>query len=265
MENSNRKLKALVTVLLVCMGAAFLAFDVVGVQLLEDDAAWTLLKGALTRFLGAAFAVAVIVMMRYDCLGLKGSTAKHLLLAAPLALVPLNNFPWLDSLSGRLNIDSTALLPLFALECLSVGVFEELIFRGFVFPMFLEKRQTDKKQLLFSVVASSAVFGLYHIVNLFAGSGPGAVALQVGYSFLLGMLLCVVLLLTKNIWLCALLHAVYNFGGLFYPTLGSGNLWSVQTVLLTVAVSLAVAAYAAWLFFKRDMPYATEIAPLRKQ
>ena len=253
--------KIILAGLLLCLAAALLIFEVLKLQFFSDSAVHELFKGIVIRSLGALFVLVMIVRIRYDCLSFKGTSLKSLWLIAPCLLISLNNFPWLDSLSGQLVIEnqSLLLLLLFALECVSVGLFEELMFRGVVFPLFLEKHHTTRKDILFAVIASSAVFGLYHLANLFAGSGFGAVILQVGYTFLFGSMLCFVLLCTKNIWLCVFLHALYNFGGLVYPTLGSGNIWSTGTILLTVFVTLAVAAYIIHAFFKRDFPFAKEI------
>ena len=52
-----------------------------------------------------------------------------------------------------------------------------------------------------------------------------------------------VLLRTGCLWHCILIHAVYNFCGGVIPALGGGVIWDTPTVVLTVIVSLAVAAY----------------------
>ena len=52
-----------------------------------------------------------------------------------------------------------------------------------------------------------------------------------------------VLLRTKNIWLCALIHALYNFCGLLTERLGGGEWWDTPTVIVTAALAFFVFAY----------------------
>ena len=77
--------------------------------------------------------------------------------------------------------------------------------------------------------------------------------LQVGYSFLIGAMYAVILFKTANIWLCVLLHAVYNFCGMLVPTLGAGTWWDVPTVIFTTVLAVATAVYTVVLFIKMDV------------
>jgi membrane protease YdiL (CAAX protease family) len=101
-----------------------------------------------------------------------------------------------------------------------------------------------------SIVISSVVFGLVHIVNLFAGAGIGAVVLQVGYSFLIGGMCSIILIKTGNIWYCVFLHAVYNFAGGIVPQCGGGVIWNTPEIILTAVVAVIVAAYVIMLLVK---------------
>ena len=86
------------------------------------------------------------------------------------------------------------------------------------------------------------------MINLFESS-PGAVFLQIGYSSLIGAMCSVVLLKTSNIWLCVIIHGIYNFAGALVPRCGEGEIWDLFTVVLTAIVSVAVAAYMIVIFF----------------
>ena len=108
--------------------------------------------------------------------------------------------------------------------------------------------------LFFSIIFSSLIFGAIHIVNLFAGSGIVPVILQLGYSFLIGSMCAVILLVTKNIWFSVVIHALFNFAGGVMPTFVSNfKIWTVGEIILTVVVSLIVAAYVIKMFFKYDL------------
>jgi hypothetical protein len=55
---------------------------------------------------------------------------------------------------------------------------------------------------------------------------------------------------TANIWLCVLVHGLYNFCGAVIPRLGEGVVWDTFTVVVTVIISLVVAAYMVIVFVK---------------
>ena len=49
---------------------------------------------------------------------------------------------------------------------------------------------------------------------------------------------------TKNIWLVVILHSIYNFTGLLFPTLGTlTNKYDLATILITTILALLVAFY----------------------
>jgi membrane protease YdiL (CAAX protease family) len=127
-----------------------------------------------------------------------------------------------------------------------------MAFRGVVFLTVLEGRRKTKLGAFVSIAITSVVFGVVHLVNVFAGSSLPAVLLQVGYSALIGAMCSVVLMKTANIWLCVVLHAVYNFCGGVVPRFGGGEIWTVPEIILTVAVSLAVCTYVVISLLRMD-------------
>lgn len=173
--------------------------------------------------------------------------------AIPAFIIAVNNFPLLPVLfdGQTLNYTSTEVV-LIILECLCIGLFEEMTFRGVVFLGFLEKRRNSKLRIFISIMLSSAVFGLVHLFNLFGG-GAGAVFQQIGYSFLIGAMCSVILIRTHNIWLCVLVHALYDVGGM----LDVNARWTVPSVILTASVAVAVAVIYIIMFLKTD-PGVTE-------
>ena len=184
-----------------------------------------------------------------------------MLYAIPPFLVVVNNMPLLSMIWGDAYVVHSA--PVywvwFALECLAIGLFEELAFRGVIFLMFAEKRHATRKGLFWSLVLTSAVFGAVHLVNVLMGAGIGAVILQIGYSFLIGAMCSVVLLKTRNIWICVALHAIYDFCGTMMPTLGGGTWWDTPTVIFTAVLAVVTAIYLIRQFFVLDLSRVQEI------
>jgi hypothetical protein len=170
--------------------------------------------------------------------------ARSLLIALPALAVAVNNLPIIALITGNARVTApVGHVLIFGLQCSSVGLFEETFFRGIVLSTVWEKAPKSTKGVFFSVIISSAVFGLFHLLNIFVGMNAGEVILQMCYSFLIGAMLSVILFKTGNIWLCVMIHAVYNFCGLIVPTLGEGELWDIPTIIITALLGVAVAVY----------------------
>ena len=229
----------------------------VGKPALTDDPVLSpLVSMTLTRLIGAVVFLALLLHEGYHVIHpLQKPFLKGLLFILPPFLVVVNNMPILSMVWGDayLVYNAPVYLLWFGAECLAIGLFEELAFRGVIFLMLAEGRHTTRKGLFWSLILSSAVFGGVHLVNLLAGAGIGDVILQIGYSFLIGAMCSVVLLKTRNIWLCVTLHAIYDFCGTLLPTLGDGTWWDTPTVIFTAVLAVATAAYLVRQFFRLDL------------
>lgn len=228
----------------------------------SDPVLAPLITMTLTRSLGATVFLALLLHEGFHVLHpfQKPFWDSMSFLILPFMVV-INNMPILSMAGGDAYILHSA--PVywvwFALECLAIGLFEELAFRGVIFLLLAEKRHATRKDLFWSLILTSAVFGAVHLVNVLLGAGIGGVLLQIGYSFLIGAMCSVVLLVTRNIWFCVLLHAVYDFSGNLVPTLGGGTWWDVPTVIWTAILALITAAYLIWHFCKLDLGRVDEI------
>lgn len=210
----------------------------------------------ITRFAGCIAAALLIRCLGYSVTG--KASARGFLTAVPCFIVALCNPPILSLIVKKSSLDVTGATLvlytlLFAAECFFVATFEELLFRGAVFLTILENRRANGKQIFMAAVLSSAIFGLTHLLNLFAGFSA-AVFLQVGYSFLLGGMCAFTLLCTKNIFCAAAVHAVFNFCGQFVERFGRG-VWNTPGIMaFTVCLGVCVAAYVIYKFlrFKKE-------------
>jgi membrane protease YdiL (CAAX protease family) len=195
--------------------------------------------------LGAAIFAVMLAYLEYRVFSF--STLKHPMAALTFVialLVAINNAPIIALWDGACSITQPKyMLGLLALECIAVSAFEELAFRGVFFLYILQNRRKNKGQILLTTAVSSAVFGLAHFINMADGASFLSVALQIGYSFLIGGMCAVVLLRTRNVSLCILIHAIYNFGGNLIFRLGGGKLWDTPTVVITVVLGIAAAAF----------------------
>ncbi|MBQ9780060.1 MAG: CPBP family intramembrane metalloprotease [Clostridia bacterium] len=240
--------------------AVLLWFEVAKPVLSDDETLQRLYTMVITRGVGAVVFFAILINLGYRVLNpVRKPLGKALLFCIPAALVVVNNMPILSMIWGDAYFvhGEPRYILWFSLECLAIGLFEEAAFRGVALLLIAEKRRTTKKGLFMSIVLSSAVFGVIHLANILAGASPGAVILQIGYSFLIGAMCSVVLFKTGNLWLCIILHAVYDFSGNLMPTLGAGTWWDTPTVIFTVILAVFTTVFYVVAFVKLD-PKETE-------
>ena len=217
---------------------------------------------SISRFLGGIIFILILISIGYKhAFTFKKPVTKSLLIIIPSMIIAINNFPFSAFLNGRTElVEPGYAIYVFLLECISIGFFEEVIFRGVIMIVILQRVASSRKGLLVAVILSSAVFGIMHLFNLFAGASLGATMLQIGYSFLMGMMWAVIYLKTRNIWLSVLLHTIYNFFGLVLFALGTvTNRYDTFTVISTTILGSIVAVYIVYLFLSIDLEKVKEI------
>ena len=151
------------------------------------------------------------------------------------------------------------------LAFLSVGVYEELMFRGYVL-----QRLNDRAGKTASILVSSVIFAVMHGLN------PGADAFGIFNTVGIGAILCVLYFRTGSLWMSIGFHTAWNFSlGYLYSLPVSGiPLYGVLNVVevepdsrLTggsygpeagLACTIALAIWGAWLIWKRTGRGSTE-------
>ena len=109
------------------------------------------------------------------------------------------------------KVHSSDLISL-ALYCVTIGVFEEFLCRGWLQNEFVERFGKNHKQVVLCIFLSSLVFGGMHITNIwFAGQGVFQTFNQIIQAVAMGMLLGGIYYRTKNIWSVAFLHGFWDF------------------------------------------------------
>ena len=204
----------------------------------------------ITRALGGGLFIALTARLGWRIWGLPVSLRVFAAVIPAFAVV-INNFPIIGLARGAAYVTAPAWeVSLFALSCLLIGVFEEFAFRGVFYMLLLSTRRDSVKKIFWVTVASSAAFGAVHLFNLLAGAGIGPTLLQVGYSFLIGGMCSIVLIVTGSIWIPVILHALFDFGGYLIPTLGDGIVWDAATVAVTAVLGVAAAVYMTVLLLR---------------
>ena len=235
------------------LGVILLVLTVFPVQYSVDELRNKWIETSVRQTIGALLVVLLLTFMKTRLF----ARPQQLLYAIPCLIIAVNNFPFISYFNGNMHFKRTETLDFlyFAAYCLSVGLFEEFVFRGVVFSALASSFSKDRKGMIKTFVVSSVVFGLVHLFNLFGGAGVVPTLLQVVYTTLMGGVFAFVLMKTKNLLCCAFVHALYNFGGLLLDStrrmgLGSGIIFDLGTVILTVILGICIGAFILYNVYK---------------
>lgn len=213
----------------------------------------------ITRLIGGGIFLTFTVYLGYRVLNpFTRPVGKNILFILPALVIAVNNLPMIPLFRGLSSITSPAgKILLLLCECMAIGFFEEMAFRSVVMLGIMENKRRGKRDIVFAILISAAVFGLVHIVNVFINPSV-MVVLQIFYSAAIGAMCSVVLLLTRNVWACVMLHGLFNFMGALIGECGEGRGFfeDPPTQILTAVIALAVIGIYVWLFVKYDVSEA---------
>lgn len=223
--------------LVLCLAIAVI-FGIPNLIPYSDEALGDLIADTVPRFAVGLFLVALMVTRGYGETFKTKWSGKNFLWSIPCFLVAIVNFPFTALINGAAVIERFDLLWLFLLKCAAIALLEEVFFRALLLPFILERFAKNKYAIFISVISTSALFALMHLINLFFGAGFGATMLQVGYTFLFGCMLAVMQIKTKNIWLSIIVHALFDIGGTIVTDLGRGFFQDTTFWILTAAAGI---------------------------
>lgn len=123
----------------------------------------------------------------------------------------------------------------FFLKTLSVGFYEEFVFRGLAFPLMIQGFKESKNAIVMSAILSSLIFGLAHYINLFEEPDNFVgITNQVFFATAIGVFFCGIMVRTENIIVPVVLHMLVNFG------FGSSELLTVAEETAQVSEEVGV-------------------------
>lgn len=124
-----------------------------------------------------------------------------------------------------------------ALFTIAVGFNEEIYFRGLALK-FLEEKGRKK-----SIIGSSIIFGVLHLVNALNGKNALYIVLQMFFAFLVGIVFAEIVSITKSLWVVIIWHSVHDFIG---SSTGDALDSTALVVLAIQVVILLVYAICIW-------------------
>lgn len=244
------KKKQWIYALIFLLCALMLILELTSVSYTQDELQNKWLGVCIQNVLGATAAILLVRLWKLRLFD-KGQYWLYLL---PCLLVAVDNFPFYSYFCGNMQFIRQELIDifLFALYCITIAAFEEIVFRGILFSLLCERFSKDKKGFIRAFVLSCVIFALAHLFNLFAGAGIGDTLLQVCYTLLTGGLFAFAFIKTKNILSAIITHAVYNFSGLLLSQtgLGTGIVFDLGTTITMLIVSLAVGVFVLYSLYK---------------
>ena len=256
----NKTLKYIITIVLVALSVtAFILFEAIHIDIIPNDyEANKLLTGIIYHLvIGGLLLWLIYIVGNTSFLSWKKTTSKKLLWCLPCLLVALINFPFASVISGEMTITRMDLMVLYIIYVISIALIEEIVFRGILLYLCLDYLRNSKLKYFFAALISTAIFALFHITNLFAGMGLLDVLLQVGYTFLIGGMFAVMMLKTNNVWLCIIIHALFDFGGLLSYEIADGNPWDNQVFwILTIVCGILCAGHIIYSLINMERKHA---------
>ena len=255
-----KKAHIVITVLLFILGAlCYIFFEALHTKILEDELANTFLCGFISRFgLGILFVWLLFMFGGRKILGFDKKFFRNMVWSLPCFMVAFVNIPYHAIATGTATVDRGDLIGLYILYVFGIALLEELIFRGVIVLLASDYLKNNRHVPLLITLISASVFSLFHLTNLFFGAGIGDVLLQCLYTFLIGAMLTVTMLKLNNVWLCVLIHTIFDFGGLLIIHIGSGNPWDTVFWVLTIVSGVLCAGHIIYSLIKLEKDYVSE-------
>ena len=187
---------------------------------------------------------------------------KSILLCVPLVVISVLIFG-VNALSlvsaGRINMANLVSLIIYAA---SIGLFEEIFFRGIIQGELVETSADTRRKAFVAILLSGFIFGAVHLTNILAGQDILTTIMQVFQTMAIGVLLGTVYFISKNIWALAFLHGFYDFAVLlsdvnYIKDCGLGDHVTMNVAITTIVASTLLSIiyiiYAIYLFRKSNI------------
>ena len=145
---------------------------------------------------------------------------------------------------------------------IGAGCGEEFLTRGVLFNFFRSAIGNTKAGIITAMTMSSLAFGAIHLTNLHEGVNPAPIYAQILYAIGIGFLINAIYIRCGNIWLCAVLHAIFDLAlmnyYLIFRNIGLGGLnnciaeWLGPEAIILKGFAITVITFAIGLFLIRD-------------
>lgn len=125
---------------------------------------------------------------------------------------------------------------LYVISMLSVGIIEEIIFRGFLF------KALSKDNVKVAISVSSLTFGFGHIINLVSGAELLPTLLQIAYATAAGFSFTIIFYKSGSLLPCIIAHSVMNATSVL-----ACNMGVIMDIITAVVLIVIFMGYALWI------------------
>ncbi len=198
-------------------------------------AAANTITGAMLIVLSIVLALYLKKNKKFEAYGMKGIAKADF--RKTLYYVPLILLAFMQYTAG---IDIALSITEIASACLlmiGVGLIEELVFRGFLFQGICAKSGVNR-----AILISGITFGIGHIVNLLRGYAYMQQIGQIVVAIGIGIMLALLVAITKSIVPGILFPIVFNIGGTITKQEAG------QQIYMMIAIAAISVFYAIYLF-----------------
>lgn len=237
------------TTITVVAGQSFSAGNTSFLDVVTSGIAWPFLAAA-------TFLLTMIRITRWPGIGMGAPISARSLLVLWLPLLYIAGFL---TVATRLGLPPLPVIGLILLNCMLVGLSEELMFRGLLL-------QAARAVVPFwpAVFGSTLVFGAVHSLNVVLTGELAPALVQSAAAFVSGLVFVAIRLCTGSVWPGVAVHGLWNAGTFLMLAAGDGAMLRdvpsgapmPLTYLLPVLLVLPNGVYAIWLLrrWRRDAP-----------
>ena len=232
------------------------------------------MQSTLASLIDALLLIAVIVLfgqgdkLRFTFRSFgKGLVVGGTMTAASLIMLTINTFKGITEI-GTPRIGAINGLLYSAALFLSVGMTEELMYRGVIMNFVRETMGEGKKSMIISMIISSVMFGVVHLFNLAYTDDVIGTLCQVGYAMSLGFMLAAVYARSHNIWANVIIHFLFDLSLLIYGEVFKNVTVTVSSlagkhsiVFISAAIFAAGIAVSMFLLRKKKIDECFENTP----
>lgn len=173
----------------------------------------------------------LIVMLVFGYIGILGKTGEGFVkgfyiggFMTAYCIYEITGQFFIQRMAQNGQVQASGYIFYFVAAMFLIGFNEELVFRGIILNLFLDRFGNSKKGILTATVLSSAIFGAVHLTNIFSGVSVGSAIVQSIQAALLGGLLAAIYLRSGNIWIVITAHALTDFASMLSSGIyGMGN------------------------------------------
>ena len=239
-----KKSHIVITALLFVLGTlCFIFFEALQTKILDDPLANKFLCGFISRFgLSILFVWLLYIFGGRAMLIFNKQFFLTVAWSLPCFMVAFINYPYSALATGVAQIDHYDLIGLYLLYVFGIALLEELIFRGVMVLLVGDYLKNKRHAPLLITIICASIFSLFQCL----------------YTFLIGAMLTVTMLKLNNVWLCVLIHMIFDFGGLLIINIGSGNPWDTLFWILTIAGGCLCAGHIVYSLIKLEKAYVSK-------